>query len=244
MGHTAYFDESGIHAGSEITVVAGFLADDDNAWRDFAAKWNEILQEFELSKFHSVDCEHGQGEFCGKHPEPIRKFILMEFARLIASSGLTIIASAFVIDDWRMPQEHPLSRRFPNAYMFCFEYCMQKLSRWGKHDPARGKVNIVFAEQKQYESKALEMFGHYARSEFFGGGLGLATYAPMKGCAGLQAADILCNETYKRGRAGPNAPLTPAMECMLSSATAPMAGYFDAGSFQMLIENGPSGRLF
>lgn len=243
MSFTAYFDESGIHAGSEITVLAGFLAD-DAVWPNFDAKWCAILQEFELSQFHSVDCEHGQGEFCGRHPEPIRKFILMEFARLIASSDLTIIASAFVIDDWRMPSEHPLSQRFPSAYMFCFEFCMQKLSRWTKQDPARAKVNVVFAEQRQYESRALEMHGHYARSDYFGGGLGLAKYAPMKGCAGLQAADILCNETYRRGRAGPSAPLTPAMECILKSATDPMAGFFDAESFQMLIENGPSGRLF
>lgn len=243
MAYTAYFDESGIHSGSDITVIAGFLGD-DNAWLRLDNEWRGKLDEFELSWFHAVDCEHGQGAFLGKHPEPIRKYILMEFARVIASAGLTIVASAFVIDDWRNAATDPLKARFPSAYMFCFEFCMQKLSSWAKADPIRGRIDVVFAQQREFESQALEMFGHYARNSFFGDGLGTAEYREMTGSSGLQAADLLCSETYRRGRAGPTAPLTRAMECILRSSPSPVFGFFDKESFRMLVQNGPAGRLY
>lgn len=243
MAYTAYFDESGIHSGSEITVIAGFLGDED-AWQRLDDGWRMKLDEFELSWFHAVDCEHGNGEFLGKHPEPIRKFILMEFARVIASARLTIVASAFVVDDWRDVATVHLKARFPSAYMFCFEFCMQKLSSWAKADPIRGKVDVVFARQTEFQSQALEMFGHYSRNGFFGDWLGAAEYREMPGSPGLQAADLLCSETYRRGRAGPTAPVTRAMECLLRSSPSPVFGFFDKESFRMLIQNGPAGRLY
>lgn len=243
MAFSAYFDESGVHQGASVCVVAGFLAD-DQLWTELSSQWKTALDGFELTSFHAVDCEQGQGEFLGKRTEPIRKFIHIEFARLIAKLQPTIVASAFVIEDWNNTAPEELQKRFPSAYMFCFEFCMQKLSNWSKAIAGRGKVNVVFAEQNQYESKALEMFGHYERNSHFGPGLGTARFQPMRNCPALQAADLLCYETYRRGAAGPSAPLRPVMEELLRGCQDPLQGLFDSGSFQMLIENGPAGRLY
>jgi hypothetical protein len=243
MTITAYFDESGIHAGSSVTVLGGFLGP-DSAWSELDRNWRATLQKFDLSFFHAVECEQGTGEFLGKHPEPIRAYIAQQFAQIICDAGLQIIGSAFVVDDWRATTPEQLKQRFPSAYIFCFEFCMQKLARWSREESTGEPVRMVFAEQNDYESKALEMHHIYAQSSYFGSAIGDASFAPMKRTPALQAADLLCYETYQRAKAGPAAPVRRILRTLIEGTPVPLQGYFDKESFSMLIENGPAGRLF
>jgi hypothetical protein len=51
---TAYFDESGTHAGSEVVAVAGYLSTPPR-WISFEAQWREALAEYGIGLFHMSD---------------------------------------------------------------------------------------------------------------------------------------------------------------------------------------------
>jgi hypothetical protein len=54
----AYFDESGIHFGAPLVVVAGWIGD-RKTWKSFTKKWITILRKAGIQYFHSTDpkCE-------------------------------------------------------------------------------------------------------------------------------------------------------------------------------------------
>src|SRR6266481_3431853 len=41
----AYLDESGIHAGAKVCVVAGYYGSHKN-WKAFEAQWNKVLSSY------------------------------------------------------------------------------------------------------------------------------------------------------------------------------------------------------
>jgi hypothetical protein len=51
---TAYFDDSGTHAGSEAVAVAGYIATTE-AWSAFEAEWRRALDDYGLTHFHMAD---------------------------------------------------------------------------------------------------------------------------------------------------------------------------------------------
>jgi hypothetical protein len=51
-----YFDESGIHADSQVIVVAGYVSPERD-WRRLEIKWNKILKEEGIPQYHTKDIE-------------------------------------------------------------------------------------------------------------------------------------------------------------------------------------------
>ena len=62
----AYFDESGIHGGSPICVVAGFVLSEPVA-KLLSAKWSALLSQNDLTYFHAKDFAALSGPFRGWH---------------------------------------------------------------------------------------------------------------------------------------------------------------------------------
>jgi hypothetical protein len=52
----AYLDESGIHSGAEVCVIAGYFAG-RGKWKKFESDWRSLLADFRvpMEKFHSKD---------------------------------------------------------------------------------------------------------------------------------------------------------------------------------------------
>lgn len=76
---TAYFDESGIHEGSKVFALAGYLAPQE-MWTRLERQWNRTLEEYEISFFHMTDCENGFAQFEGwpkaKRQELVKELII------------------------------------------------------------------------------------------------------------------------------------------------------------------------
>ena len=67
MDLIAYLDEAGTHAGTRLTVIAGWIADIDR-WRVGNASiplWAELLARNNLSHVHGTDLMSGKGPFKG-----------------------------------------------------------------------------------------------------------------------------------------------------------------------------------
>jgi hypothetical protein len=58
----AYFDESGIHGGAPICVVAGFVAT-SKCCNDLSWKWRVLLDKYELDFFHAREYAKRSGPF-------------------------------------------------------------------------------------------------------------------------------------------------------------------------------------
>jgi hypothetical protein len=61
---TAYFDESGTHAGAEISAMAGFLGD-ARQWRKFEKRVTKLFKRFRVDVFHTIDVRRSDKDFDG-----------------------------------------------------------------------------------------------------------------------------------------------------------------------------------
>jgi len=64
MIFTAYFDESGTHAGAELTGMAGFLGD-VRQWRKFEKRAGKLFKRFRIDVFHTIDVRRTDKDFAG-----------------------------------------------------------------------------------------------------------------------------------------------------------------------------------
>ena len=60
--YKAYIDESGIHASSDMFVLAGYLAP-AREWERFIKRWQSVLCKYGINVFHASDCNSNRGEF-------------------------------------------------------------------------------------------------------------------------------------------------------------------------------------
>lgn len=87
----AYLDESGIHGGARICVVAGYFGR-RNHWRHFEAAWTSILVRFgcRLEDFHAKNWLKSRE----KRP------LLIELAKAIGKYAIYPVSMAITVDDF------------------------------------------------------------------------------------------------------------------------------------------------
>jgi hypothetical protein len=61
---TAYFDESGTHAGSELSVMAGFLGN-ARQWRKLEKRSAKLFDRYKVDVFHTIDVRRSDKDFEG-----------------------------------------------------------------------------------------------------------------------------------------------------------------------------------
>ena len=197
--YTAYLDESGTHASSEIVAVGGFVANASN-WDGLSVDWQATLDDYGLDYFHMVDFESRQGPYTSwtracredclnRLLDTIFKYVNQSVAFIIPKRSFDLILSAEA-KVW-----------CGNAYGLAALGCWRKLADTAK-DPrldgvlaitmeggARGRHmigNIYAAGSKDAdwrEANPIRSLAFHDKREFLP----------------LQAADILAYELYKHG---------------------------------------------
>ena len=61
---TAYFDESGTHAGSPLSAMSGFVGD-ARQWRKFEKRVGKLFKRKRVDVFHTIDVRRGDKDFEG-----------------------------------------------------------------------------------------------------------------------------------------------------------------------------------
>jgi len=64
MIFTAYFDESGTHAGAQVSAMGGFVGD-ARQWRKFEKRVGKLFTRFDVDVFHAIDVRRGHKDFDG-----------------------------------------------------------------------------------------------------------------------------------------------------------------------------------
>src|SRR5260221_10138362 len=194
----AYFDDSGTHANSAVTLIAGLVAS-AVTWARIEGAWKQHLSVTGVSHFHAVDCENGSRKFSSVS-RPLRDSLSYGLSEAICSHqrAMVLLGSAVKTDDWEVAAPKEITNRFVDPYYFCFEACLQQISNWSVRHADGEIVTIVFAQRGQYDSRLIELHELYSKSSALPNNrLGSLSFSSPKDSIPLQAADLIAYETYR-----------------------------------------------
>src|SRR6185437_6194448 len=207
----AYMDESGIHDGAHVCVVAGYWGS-VKKWKRLETRWGEILRnanEPSLAEFHSTEFWYADGKrkgvFAMWSDAKADKFI-NDLADCIVDTKVFPTSAALVANDWKQLNKaerqlltggyyDPATRKWleegaPNRlYFLPFQMAIVTPAincKPGLH------VHYKFDLNKQFKRHALNLFGLLKkdRNLISRHRLGSLKFKESHVAVGLQAADM------------------------------------------------------
>lgn len=139
---TAYFDESGTHGDSPVSVVAGYLATTAQ-WRVFETRWRKMLRAAGIDVFHMVDLENFRGEFQGWSEEQRRKLI-REATRIIRTQTEMGVGLATLVQDFENTVTLPFQALFGGIYGWCGWFALDIAAQWAADAGNTNPINYIF----------------------------------------------------------------------------------------------------
>jgi hypothetical protein len=201
----AYLDEAGTHAGTRLTVMAGWVADADR-WDTFEARWTALLRRNGISHVHGTDLHSGKAPFKG-WPRERRAALAAEIAELCTRAtlfGLVAILDnaqydrVYIGDDAEMRKKRSA---LDSKYGVCFRVAISLIPRLiERADLANGSALAVVIESgHQNVGAAPEIFRAFNElaDEPIRSLLKSVTVAEKRNSAGLQAADMLAYPAWR-----------------------------------------------
>lgn len=200
----AFLDGSEPFGTANVAVVAGFVAPGAR-WELFESKWTPLLQELKLSRWHMTDYRRRKKEYERWSAD---KFIyakdrVIEVLNSCCLIGVGCAVDVEVFEDWRVTCGYFVD---PDPYYFCLNNVLSKLIR-GFSEPVDDGITIYCDQDQHREHLGREIARWHTnrlRSLQYDHGVGprrdreVAThYGSSYKLTGIQAADILANETFK-----------------------------------------------
>ncbi len=124
---TAYFDESGTHAGSEISGMAGFVGD-ARQWRKFEKRVAKLFARFRVDVFHTIDVRRTDKDFATWRVD--RKIEFLDEFQHIINETLESGVSSFIRDDdyaYYCGLDWPKRTRRDSKYTILFRACLSQI---------------------------------------------------------------------------------------------------------------------
>jgi hypothetical protein len=195
---TAYFDDAGTHADSEIVGVGGFVGPADLC-RLLEDDWQGVLDEFAehgIHSFHSYACEWGEEDFV-RIPHEIREAVRNRLARLlVARKGLTPIWCAVANEDWDQISDAVFKTAYPTGYHFCFRWCVNQVSMWSTSNAEASPIVVTVSEDNKNAEALTTMFDAYKRAKP-DAPLRAIAFASYRDVIALQPADMIAYEMFR-----------------------------------------------
>ena len=132
---TAYFDESGTHAGSSSVVVGGYISSDIR-WAKFQKEWQAILDEAEIALFRMTDFRWRQGQFKGwsdQKCDKVRRQVIGTIRkRTAAAFGFAVHKTEY--EAVRSSYTSSTNSYMMTPYAYCVSHCLKQVAQWAdKH---------------------------------------------------------------------------------------------------------------
>jgi hypothetical protein len=200
---TAYFDESGTHAGAPDLTVAGYVAGDDQ-WERFNAEWSAAMDDFDIPAFHMTQFEARRGAFRhwpeSKRVPRLRRLLGIVNRHARANFAFSAMWSAY--RDNLLPASYkglPLTTQNGGLYTLTAMACVGGVLRWAARNAVSDQIQLVFEKGAVGAGMLAEMyrdqvFAHDELRERFAS----LEFEPKASCQPLQAADILAYESYRQ----------------------------------------------
>lgn len=217
----AYMDESGIHEGAQVCVVAGYWGS-AKKWRRFERRWPEIIKgadEPTLKEFHSSEFWNSKGERRGifaRWSDAKADRFINDLVSCIVNSRLFPTSAALVTSEWKKRTKE--ERMFltggtydvannrwvtfgaPNRiYFLPFQIALSNPAITctpGLH------VQYFFDLNKQFKKHALDLFHHIKaeKQSNFRHRMAGIDFPTSEEAPGLQAADLLAYQNHKSAK--------------------------------------------
>jgi hypothetical protein len=201
---TAYFDESGTHGDSPVTVMAGIMAN-ARQWSVFQSGLDKIRSRYGFRVFHATKFKNGSGEFAGWSAE---KSLAM-LAELTALSSQTVMeAVTFPLSNADYDSQYrergkPNKARLDTKYGLCFRFCLvhlvsEAIRRLGTHKKFdQTSLHVVVESGHRHAGDAARVFDE-ERLEFHNLGCDLLKTITFAGkeCDPLMIANFISHTTH------------------------------------------------
>ena len=218
----AYLDESGIHDGASVCVVAGYYGT-QAAWRKFEKEWNKLIADYpELTDrgFHAKDFfrrENGKrvGVYETWDDEKARKF-LDRLVQCVMRNRVFPITFAIIVGDFKRLSlinrkwltgakftiaGKPVTSGCPNkSYYVPFNFCILDSARTSGAN-ATDKIHFFVGLDSSFSGYANALYSFVLNDARLPasvrGLLGQISYPLASKTPGLQAADLLAYRLYR-----------------------------------------------
>jgi hypothetical protein len=127
MIFTGYLDESGTHADSEISAMAGFVSN-ARQWRKYEKRTARLFQRYGVKTFHAIDVRRGDGDFAGWKVDRKIEF-LDEFQHVINETLESGVVAFIRRDDYQyyLNLNWPQKVRWDSKYTLMFRGCLSEM---------------------------------------------------------------------------------------------------------------------
>jgi hypothetical protein len=204
-----FMDESGIHDGSPIVTVAGYIGRPAD-WRAWTKEWVRTLRPTKI--YHATDAQNLTGEFGDWTSEEVAE-LAKKLLPIIASGNAHNIAGVVVGIDLRvfeaaMKGHDDLRAIFGTPYVACVQWVMQIFLNLANQTGNSERIAFVH-ENNSYHGQVYEAFNWIKANSNRGNNVISLTFGGKKDYPPLQAADILAYESNKRLRNLSSPPRRP-----------------------------------
>jgi hypothetical protein len=220
----AYFDDSGTHTDSEVTVMGGLIGTVGQWARfehDWAAKLRRPLEgKPRLKMFRLSSCNARSGEF-RSYTNAEQDAVIHDFRQIIIDAQLTSIAMAVDKRAWDELIVGPLHHVLGNALAPCFEKCLEEIVRFANPHPHGHNLAVWF--DKGIETEYLRTVGELWTRPLGRPRIVSVKFARVEDELPLQGADMVATEHYWYGlehlRRGAQAGPRPHLRHFLKNMT-------------------------
>ena len=214
----SYIDESGIHGGAKICVVAGYFGT-QSAWAKFEREWKKVLHAYSIQHFHANEfwarCKGMRVKpYANWDDEKADKFI-DSLAQVITRSRIFAFGHAVIgkhwdalsLDDrkWLTGEKYKngkfRSSGSPNkSYYLPFLFCVIDSSRYSG---AADKIHFFVGLDRTFAKYAVVLYRSIMQDNRIEQRnlLGNIDFPLSKDTPQLQAADLLVYQLYKHNLA-------------------------------------------
>jgi hypothetical protein len=202
----AYLDESGIHDGAAICVIAGYFGG-RGQWNKFEKHWKQTFIDggMLMEEFHAKTLLKKEDPKFKKIARSLVT-VIAEFAPKIHPVSAAIIVKdfySFSFDDRRFmtgatwKNDELIGTGSPDKpYYIPFQHCLTRIAR---RAPVGGKARFFFGLDRTFSGYAEALYKQAKADPFapFREELGDIAFPPAKATAQLQAADLLVHLSYQ-----------------------------------------------
>jgi hypothetical protein len=209
----AYLDESGIHKGANICLVAGYFGG-AGQWRKFERDWKKALalSEVPLDQFHALNFVKRRGPFFG-WTDADHNTLFQRLVRAITAHKISPVTVGLVVDDFdsfSLVQRHfftgamlkptgDLTSGCPSKpYFVPYQRIIKRIAGYA---PVGGKADFYFGLDTPFAKYAEELYNRIIAGPMAAGNrsrLGTISFPLAKETPQLQAADLLAFLTKQR----------------------------------------------
>lgn len=230
-----------------VFTISGFFSD-QLSWDEVESQWSEVNRRFAVSAFHATELNRGSGRY-REWSKETRVAYSAELLQVVNRQKHRMRAynCGMRADDYRGTISNIGRLKLGHPWIACFKGCIAMIAKDMETLPSDDTLSVVVAKRSGFDLQALKLFEELrSNPKFeFRHRLSVCIGARPKDVIGLQVADLIAYEYFKRLTDKNSARKMRAPLALVREHNAYCEGFFGAATFEKLkegIESADCGR--